>query len=380
MKLFNSKNKKMHFKVKNFLMLFIAGIINATGVTLLLLPAGFYDSGVSGVSMLINNLTPNWLLLYIPLIVINLPIFIFASKSQGREFTVYSIYAVLIYSLFSYFFQNLIPTFVTDFFAAGSPIGGTDKVICAIFGGMLSGIGSGLAIRFGGSMDGMESLSVIFAKKFNLSVGNFVLIFNIFLYLIVGIISYCGVMPNNSANDFTPALYSIVAYFAASKAIDFISDGLDQAKGAIIITSKKDDVCKALSDEFGRGLTLIDAKGYYSNSKKQVIYCVINRFQVARLRNIILEVENTAFVTVMDISDVIGTSIKFSTKDRKKKLNKTLISAKMDEVLESDEIANQVDGEFSADETDFESTQNIDGLDGIKPESSETAEIPQIIK
>ena len=308
------KFAQVHFKVKNFIMLFVAGVINAVGVTLLLLPAAFYDSGFSGISMLIIQLLPGsvqqYVQLWVPLIVLNLPVFLFAMKRQGLEFTLYSLFAILIYSLSSLMFQELVPT---EYFTNGvSIIGGGEKIICAIFGGALSGIGSGMAIRFGGTMDGMESLAVMFAKRLNLSVGNFVLIFNIFLYIIIGILAFTNVIPNSGAQDFTPALYSIVAYFVASKAVDFISDGLDQAKGAFIITSKYDEVCRALSDEFGRGLTVIDGRGYYSQTEKQVIYCVINRFQVAKLREVVSKNDPMAFVTLMDITDVIGTSIKYS--------------------------------------------------------------------
>lgn len=309
------KKSHVHFKVKNFIWLFVAGIVNAAGVTLLLLPSNFYDSGLSGVSMLIIQTLPEsvqpYIQLWIPLIVLNAPVFLFAMKRQGIEFTLYSLFAIMVYSLCSLVFQQVIPKFVPNFFKNGSPIGGEEKIICAIFGGALSGIGSGMAIRLGGTMDGMESLAVMFAKKLNLSVGNFVLIFNVFLYLLVGVLAFVNVIPSGTS-DFAPALYSIVAYFVASKAVDFISDGLDQAKGAFIITSKNKEVCNALSEEFGRGLTVIDARGYYSQTEKQVIYCVINRFQVARLREIVSLNDPLAFVTLMDISDVIGTSIKYS--------------------------------------------------------------------
>lgn len=310
----------VHFKVKNFIMMFIAGIVNAAGVTLLLLPANFYDSGISGVSMLIIQMLPesarNYIQLWLPLIILNAPIFLFAMKRQGIEFTLYSLFAIMVYSLCSLIFQQVIPRFVPEFFDNGSPIGGGEKIICAIFGGLLSGIGSGMAIRFGGTMDGMESLAVMFAKKLNLTVGNFVLIFNVFLYIVVGVLAFANVIPSGTS-DFTPALYSIVAYFAASKAVDFISDGLDQAKGAFIITSKYKEVCNALSEEFGRGITVIDAHGYYSQAEKQVIYCVINRFQVAKLREVVSQNDPVAFVTLMDITDVIGTSIKYSRVNEK---------------------------------------------------------------
>lgn len=302
-------------------MLFVAGVINAAGVTLLLLPADFYDSGLSGVSMLIIQLLPegvqHYIQLWIPLIVLNAPVFVFAMKRQGLEFTLYSLFAIMIYSLTSLVFQQVVPRFYPDFFENGSPIGGGEKIICAIFGGALSGIGSGMAIRYGGTMDGAESFAVMFAKKLNLSVGNFVLIFNVFLYLLIGILAFTNAIPNSGARDFTPALYSIVAYFVASKAVDFISDGLDQAKGAFIITSKNEEVSRALSYEFGRGLTLIDGRGYYSKADKQIIYCVINRFQVAKLRDIVSHTDPMAFVTLMDITDVIGTSVKYSRVNEK---------------------------------------------------------------
>lgn len=309
----------VHFKLKNFLMLFAAGVINATGVTLLLLPLNFYDSGLSGVSMLIIQLLPanvqRYVQLWIPLILLNAPVFLFAMKKQGIEFTLYSVFAILVYSLSSLVFQAVIPAK----YAGTSVIGGSDKLICAVFGGLLSGIGSGMAIRFGGTMDGMESLAVMFAKKLNLSVGNFVLIFNVFLYILIGILAYTNVIPGVIADkrDFLPALYSIVAYFVAGKAVDFISDGLDQAKGALIITSRYHGVCRALSEEFGRGLTVIDGRGYYSQTEKQIIYCVINRFQVAKLREVVSRNDPMAFVTLMDITDVIGTSIKYSRVNEK---------------------------------------------------------------
>lgn len=294
--------KKTEFNLFNFIMLFFAGIINATGVTLLLAPVNLYDSGVSGLSMLISWLTPDWLQLWMALIIINLPIYLFGLKKQGVEFTVYSLFAIGIYSLSSFVFQTIIPTYVPDFFANGSPVAGTEMILCAVFGGTLSGIGSGLTIRYGGSMDGMETLGVIFAKKLNLTIGNFVMIFNIVLYLTIGIIYQSFVLP----------LFSIIAYFVNGAAVDFITEGIDQAKGALIITERYDVIASVLSEEFGRGLTVMDAKGYYSDTDKKIIYCVVNRFQLAKLRNIIHKHDENAFVTVMDISDVFGTSVKSS--------------------------------------------------------------------
>ncbi|MGN0806761.1 MAG: YitT family protein, partial [Candidatus Coproplasma sp.] len=307
------KYKKGDLKPLNFVALLIAGAINATGVTLLLAPAGLYDSGVSGLAMFLDMLV-SVMPLWSWLIIINFPIFLFGMKKQGVAFTVYSLFAIAVYSVFALIFQNVIPVYVPEFFAGGSPIVGDVPVLCCVFGGVLSGIGSGITIRYGGAMDGMETLGVIFAKRLNLTVGNFVMIFNVILYVVIGI-----TVVSTGQGDFSIPLYSIIAYFVNGKMVDFITQGLDQAKGAIIITTEYDTVAPALSEEFGRGLTVLDAKGFYSQADKKVIYCVVNRFQLHRLRTVVSRCDKHAFVTIMDITDVFGTSIKNSRASEKKR-------------------------------------------------------------
>ncbi len=308
--------KKHTLSVRNFIALLFAGIINATGVTLLLAPLSLFDSGISGLSLFLDSLTkvPMWIFL----IALNFPIFLLAFKKQGLAFTVYSLFAITIYSLTSMVYQDLLPSllnvnyFVDELGNAVSPIGGSELILCSVFGGLLSGMGSGFTIRFGGAMDGIETLAVIFSKKLGLTIGNFVLIFNIILYLTIGVVF----------SSFTIPLYSIISYFVGGKAVDFITEGLDQGKGAFIITTKYDEIAAALSDEFGRGLTIIEAKGYYSGAHKQVIYCVVNRFQITKLRTIVAELDHNAFVTIMEISDVFGTSVKLSRIRVKKRSKK----------------------------------------------------------
>ena len=295
------KKNKYGLKISNFIMLVIAGAINAVGVTLLLAPVNLIDSGVSGLSMFLDTVSP--LPLSVWLIIINFPIFLFGLKKQGVAFTVYSIFGIAMYSLFSFIYQTFIPTP-----EVGPIFAGEELILCAVFGGCLSGIGSGITIRYGGALDGVEQLAVIFAKRINLTVGNFVMIFNVLLYIFIGVYF----------KDFILPLYSIIAYFVASKMVDFISQGLDQAKGALIITSHCDTVAAALSAEFGRGLTIMNGKGYYSQADKNVIYCVVNRFQVAKLRTIVHETDRYAFVTIMEIADVFGTSIKYSNDNDKR--------------------------------------------------------------
>ena len=261
--------------VVNFLLLFAAGIISATAVTMLLSPVHLYDSGIAGLSMLIGQLTPDYLSLSLFLIVFNIPIFIFGYKREGAVFTIYSIFAVVVFSVSAHVIEHYLPHFS---FAA---LLNNDLFLCAIFGGLVAGTGSGLAVRFGGAIDGIEVLSVIFAKKLNLSVGTFIMIFNVILYLIAGLVLQSWVLP----------LYSIVTYTAALKTIDFIVEGLDKSKSAIIITDKHDEVCAA--------------KGYYSNTEKSAIYFIVNRFQIAKMKSIIKQIDKHAFVSITDISEVM---------------------------------------------------------------------------
>lgn len=161
------------FSPINFLMLLVSGVINAIGVTLFIAPVQLYDSGISGTSILLGQLTPEWLSLSFFLIVLNIPLLLFGLKRQGVVFSVYAIFTVCIYSLSAWMITDVLPIDVS----IASPLAGTDLFLCALFGGLISGIGSGLAIRYGGAMDGIEVVAVVFAKKLGISVGTFVLIY-----------------------------------------------------------------------------------------------------------------------------------------------------------------------------------------------------------
>lgn len=277
--------------IKNFMVLFIAGVINAIGVTMFLAPVHLYDSGISGTSMLLWHISPPYLTLSFFLLILNVPLFIFGYKRQGSIFTIYSIFTVCIFSFAAYLITYVFPIDVSHY----SPFAKEDLFLCAIFGGIISGVGSGLTIRFGGAIDGVDVLAVTFAKRMGISVGCFVMIYNVILYVVVGIILQKWIL----------SLYSIVTYAAALKTIDFIVDGLDKAKSAMIITAKEKEICKALSKEFGSGVTVIEAKGFYSSEKKSVIYFVVNRFQVVKLKKIIKEQDREAFISIGEISEVL---------------------------------------------------------------------------
>ena len=270
------------------LMLTVAGIVNAFGVVLFLSPVRLYDSGISGTSMLFAQQTG--LPLSVFLIVLNVPLFLYGLRRQGAAFTIRSIYTVVIYSAASAVFEGFLPA------APVSPIASGDLLLCAIFGGIISGIGSGTTIRFGGALDGVEVLAVTFAKGLGLTVGAFVMVYNAVLYVIAGILVGSWVLP----------LYSILTYMAGIRAVDFIVEGLDKTKAAMIITNRPDEICRELSAAFGTGITLVDARGYYSNEKKTLVYFVVNRFQIARMRGIVHDIDSHAFISITEVSDLFG--------------------------------------------------------------------------
>lgn len=281
---------------QNFLLLICAGCINAVGVTMFLAPVNLYDSGMSGTAMLLWQATPPQYTLSVFLVILNVPLFLFGLKKQGWCFTVYSIWAVLVYSAASFVITNILPVDVS----AASPFAGQDLLLCAIFGGLVSGAGSGLTIRLGGAIDGMEVLGVTFAKRLGLTVGSFVMIYNVVLYLFIGVIFQSWILP----------LYSILTYFVGNKTIDFIVEGMDKAKSVMIVTVREEEICQALSEEFGRGITQISARGYFSGAEKCVIYFVVNRFQIPKVKHLVTTIDPAAFITVTEISDVMGTSVK----------------------------------------------------------------------
>lgn len=277
-------------KLINFPVLMLAGFINAFGITVFLAPVNLYDSGISGTSMLLGQLTPEYMTLSIFLLILNIPLFLYGLKKQGLAFTIYSIFAVAFYSLGAWLITDVLPIDVS----MASPLAEDDLLLCAIFGGLVSGVGSGLTIRFGGAIDGIEVMAVIFAKKLGLTVGTFVMIYNIILYIICGIVLSSWILP----------LYSIITYAAALKTVDFIVEGFDRSKGVMIITEKPEAVSKALMYEFETGTTKIAATGGYSNKDKTVIYFVVNRFQISRMRQIVHTIDPHAYMTITEVADV----------------------------------------------------------------------------
>ena len=279
-----------YLRWQNFFVLLIAGLVNAFGVTVFLAPVKLYDSGISGTSMFLSQITPDAWSLSLFLILLNIPLFLYGLRKQGLSFTVYSIFAVAVYSTGAWLITDVLPLDVS----MASPFAGDDLLLCALFGGIISGIGSGLTIRYGGAIDGVEVMAVIFAKGLGITVGTFVMIYNVILYVVIGIVMHSWILP----------LYSIITYGAALKTVDFVVEGLDRSKSVMIVTDHAKEISDALIEAFSCGTTKIAATGGYSNTQKTIIYFVVNRFQIARMRSIVQEIDPKAFMTISEVADV----------------------------------------------------------------------------
>jgi len=288
-------NKKLNtLNYQNFIFLIIAGAINAVGVALLLIPGGIIDGGLSGLSYLLSEFTTVKISFYI--LFLNIPFFIFGYKKMGRNFIVYSMTSIVSYSIFMYLFQNV-------FYLCGSDSNISPfiniTILNAIFGGLVSGVGSGLTIKSGGSIDGIDVVAVFLNKKVGLSVGTIVMIFNCIMYIIAGFLV-----------GFEYPLYSIIAYYAGIKSIDAIIEGLDKTKAIMIITEKGIEVAQSINDNMGRGITLLKGSGFYSKSEKTIIYYVVNRFDIGKIKSIIFSADPNAFISITDVSEILGSDIK----------------------------------------------------------------------
>lgn len=289
-------NKRQKFDLKEInpkilIALTIAGVINAFGATIFLFPVKLYDSGISGLSMLLDQVTPSNLTLPLFLIILNIPIFLFGLRKQGMVFTIYSIFTVAVYSIMSFLIMNVLPIDVSFI----SPLAGSDLLLCAIFGGVISGIGSGLTIRFGGAIDGIDVLSVIFAKQIGISIGTFVLFFNTLLYIVCGLTIHSWILP----------LYSIVTYYIGSRTVDFVVEGINKSKCAMIITTKANEISDALTENFQSTGTIVNAVGGYSKENKEIIYFIMNHFQINKLKEIVHTIDPSAFISLQEVSDII---------------------------------------------------------------------------
>ena len=280
-------NNKVGKNIMSIIMLTIGTIIAAAALECFLIHNTILDGGITGVSIIVSKLTGIPLALLV--LILNIPFVYIGYKNLGKRFLVRTVYSMVSFSLFLSFFGH-----ITAF---------TDEILLAtVFGGALLGLGVGIVIHFGGCVDGTESVAIVISKKTNLSVGQIVLIFNLIIYGTAGFIF-----------GFDRAMYSLLTYLITFKVIDFVSEGLEQAKAALIITEKGTSLSKEIYNKLGRTTTTIRGKGLISG-EKEVLYCVLTRIEIYELKHIVEEMDESAFVTVLDVSDIIGTHIKSNKK------------------------------------------------------------------
>ena len=248
-----------------------------------MVPNSILDGGVTGISIIFNILF-EWKL-GLCIFLINIPFVYVGFKNLGWKFLIKAVYSISVFALLIELFHNV--DHVTD-----------NILLATIYGSVLLGVGVGIVIRFGGCLDGTESLGIVISKNTNFSVGQFVLFCNIVIFSVAGY--FFGV---------DRALYSLLGYFITSKVIDEISEGFERTKAALIITEDGNLMAKHIYNKIGRTVTILKGNGLISG-QKAVLYCVLTRIEISELKRIVKEEDQSAFITITDVSEIIGSHIK----------------------------------------------------------------------
>ncbi|CCY63793.1 putative uncharacterized protein [Clostridium sp. CAG:967] len=255
--------------------------IAAFALEVFLVPNNIIDGGIVGISIILSYLTKINLGLLV--FVINIPFFLLAFNKIGKKFVIQTFYAIGMLSLFI----NLFTTHqhpVTH-----------DLLLSTVFGGIILGTGVGLVLKNGGSLDGTEIMSLVLSKKFGFSVGEWIMTFNIFIYGASGLVF-----------GWNKAMYAVLTYFIAFRVIDVVLEGLNSAKSIRVISDKAYEIGQELLDKLDLGVTYLKGVGAYSGTEKTLIYCVVSRLEMARMKQIIREIDPTAFISVVDVHEVYG--------------------------------------------------------------------------
>lgn len=282
------KKESIPHLLYRFILIFIGSSLAAVSIELFLIPNSIIDGGVIGISLILDHLFNQ-----IPfvnfgtlVIILNLPFMYSGYKQIGKTFLISSLFAIVSLAMVERYLHHFDP-FVDD------------PILATVFGGFILGVGVGLVIRHGGSMDGTEILGIILTKKLPFSVGEFVMFINIFIF-------------GSAAFVFGPqqAMYSVMAYYIAFKTIDTVIQGLDETKAAIIVSDKYTEVSEAILDRLGRGTTKLKGKGGFTDEEKEVIYAVVTRLEVTKLKAVIHEIDPNAFITIMNTQETKGAKFK----------------------------------------------------------------------
>lgn len=268
------------FLQKSFF-LTLGALLVAIGLDCFLVCNNIIDGGIIGISILLSYIRD------IPLgaliVGLNLPFFLFGYQKLGQKFLLSSLYAI-----------GCLGIFVTILSHYNNKITGNMLLAC-VFGGLLVGTGVGLIIRNNGSLDGTEVIALSLSKKISFSVGEIIMFFNFFILISAGFVF-----------DWDKAMYSILAYFVIFRTIDMVLEGFDDSKAMLIVSDKPDEIAAKIMHELGRGVTFLHGQGAYSGIDRKIIYCIINRLEISKIRDVVVEHDQNAFITIEDVHEVQG--------------------------------------------------------------------------
>ncbi|WP_396349989.1 YitT family protein [Bacillus infantis] len=266
--------------LKRALLITIGAILMGVGLEIFLVPNQVIDGGIVGISIMLSHLTGVKLGLIIFLL--NIPFFFIGYKQIGKTFAISTLYGIFILSITTALLHP-VPAFTQDI------------LLASVFGGIVLGIGVGIVIRYGGSLDGSEVLAILANKKLPFSVGEIIMFINLFILGSAGFVF-----------TWDRAMYSLIAYFVAFKTIDITITGLEESKSVWVISDNYRQIGDAINSRLGRGVTYLSGEGAYSGDDKKVIFCVINRLEEAKLKEIVEGLDPSAFLAIGDIAEVRG--------------------------------------------------------------------------
>ncbi len=281
------RGKRLRDFIIQLIQLFIGASIASIGLEIFLIPNEVIDGGVVGLSIMARYVSGMPLGVF--LVVFNIPFIYLAYKHIGKHFVISTIIAILMLSFCSEFAREF-------------PQATTDPFLAAIFGGIIDGIGVGLIMRAGGSLDGTEIVAIIGDKHSPFSVGEIVMFINLFILGGAGFLF-----------GWDQSMYSLVAYFVIAKMIDVVTKGLDETYAVMIVTQLPIEVTDELNTQLGRGVTILHGQGGYTKLPKEILYCVVNRLEVTKVKDIVLAMDEHAFVTVNAVHDIVGGRFKKSS-------------------------------------------------------------------
>ena len=271
--------------IVKILLLTLGAFLAAFAIEGFLVPNQIIDGGIIGISMMVSYITKINLGLLI--FVLNAPFILLAFNLSGKMFILQTFYAVTMFSLF----VGLV----------GGKIGIVthDGLLVAVFGGMILGAGVGLVLKNNGSLDGTEILAITLTKKFPVSVGGIIMFLNVFIYTCAGFIY-----------GWDKAMYSTLTYFSASRVIDVVLQGLNEAKSIFIVSDKNLEIGSNIISQLDKSVTYIDAQGGYSHQKKKMLYCVVPRIELTKLKDIVNSIDPEAFIAIENVHEVDGKRVK----------------------------------------------------------------------